>query len=96
MGRNGKKAPVFEQTVRFINLNVGKVVSSKEILFGEEPNRGAATAYLYKFIKLGYIKQVEGHSVMDPEALYVIEKALPVGYTSVKMKQELKDLNELS
>ena len=37
MGRNGKKAPVFLEMVKFVNANVGKVVSSSEILLGKEP-----------------------------------------------------------
>ena len=39
MGRNGKQAPVFSEMVKFVNDNVGKVVSSKEILLGKEPGR---------------------------------------------------------
>nr|DAF30324.1 MAG TPA: hypothetical protein [Caudoviricetes sp.] len=32
MGRNGKKPSVFTEMVNFINNNVGKKISSKEIL----------------------------------------------------------------
>lgn len=96
MGRNGKKAPVFAQIIQFVNNNVGNTVKSNEILLGSKPNRGAATAYLYKFIKMGHVKQVSGQSVQDPEATYEILKAFPPGYNSQIMKQELKAINELN
>lgn len=93
MGRNGKNAPVFDQMVRFINLNVGQYVNSEQILLGKKPSRKSETAYLYKFIKLGYVKLVIG-SVLDPDAIYYIVKGFEPGYTSVKMKQEMKQFNE--
>lgn len=93
MGRNGKKAPVFDQMVRFINLNVGNHVNSEQILLGKKPSRKSETAYLYKFIKLGYIKQITG-SVLDPDAIYYIVKGFEPGYNSSKMKQEMKQFNE--
>ena len=52
MGRNGKQAPVFPEMVKFVNNNVGKVVSSKEILLGKEPGRNSETAYLYNGYRL--------------------------------------------
>lgn len=93
MGRNGKSAPVFDQMVRFISLNVGKEVTSNEILLGNAPSRKSETAYLYKFIKLGYVKQLTS-KVQDANATYYIVRGFEPGYTSVKMKQELKQLNE--
>lgn len=94
MGRNGKKTPVFGQVMHFINSHVGETVTSFELLLGNTPDRGAATSYLYKFIKLGYIRIVEGTSVLDPNARYEILRAMPPGYNSQKMKQEMKLLNE--
>ena len=93
MGRNGKNAPVFDQMVWFINLNVHKKVTSEQILLGKKPSRKSETAYLYKFIKLGYVTQLTG-KVLDADATYFIEKGFEPGYTSVKMKEEMRQFNE--
>lgn len=94
MGRNGKKPSVFTESIRFINENVGNIVTSEAILLGEKPSRGAATAYLYKFIKMGYVQQITGLSVQDPESTYKILKAFEPGYNSQKMKNDLKLIND--
>ena len=95
MGRNGKKPSVFTEMVKFVNDNVGKVVSSKEILLGKEPGRNAETAYLYKFLKLGYVKRVDGDFMSDKDSLYIIEKAFPKHYNSVTFMDELRISNGL-
>lgn len=94
MGRNGKKAPVFKEMVEFVNNNVGKVVNSKDILLGKEPGRNSETAYLYKFIKLGYVKQTDENSfVMDKAASFKVIKGFPKHYNSVVFMDELKIAN---
>lgn len=93
MGRNGKKAPVFVEMVKFINENVGKVVSSKEILLGKDPGRNSETAYLYKFVKLGYVEPTEEGLVKDKDANFVIVKEFPKRYNSVMLMNELKAIN---
>lgn len=93
MGRNGKKPSVFTEMVKFVNDNIGKVVSSKEILLGKEPGRNAETAYLYKFLKLGYVKRVDGDFMSDKDSLYIMEKAFPKHYNSVMFMDELKVAN---
>lgn len=93
MGRNGKKAPVFVEMVKFINDNVGKVVSSKEILLGKEPGRNSETAYLYKFVKLGYVEPTEEGLVKDKDANFVIVKEFPKRYNSVMLMNELRAAN---
>lgn len=93
MGRNGKKPPVFADMVNFINNNVGKIVSSEEILLGEKPGRNVKTAYLYKFIKLGYVVPVDMASYITEAASYKIARAFPEHYTSVMMKNDLKKVN---
>lgn len=93
MGRNGKKAPVFLEMVKFVNDNVGKVVSSNEILLGKEPGRNSETAYLYKFVKLGYVESVENSLVKDKEAKFRIVKEFPKHYNSVMLMDELRIAN---
>lgn len=93
MGRNGKKAPVFLEMVKFVNDNVGKVVSSNEILLGKEPGRNSETAYLYKFAKLGYVEPVEEGLVKDKGAKFRIVKEFPKHYNSVMLMDELKVVN---
>lgn len=95
MGRNGKKAPVFLEMVNFVNDNVGKVVDSKEILLGKEPGRNSETAYLYKFVKLGYVKPVEENFVKDKDSKFEIVKEFPRHYNSVMLMDELKVVNGL-
>lgn len=95
MGRNGKKAPVFLEMVNFVNDNVGKVVDSKEILLGKEPGRNSETAYLYKFVKLGYVKPVEENFVKDKDSKFEIVKEFPKHYNSVMLMDELKVVNGL-
>ena len=81
MGRNGKQAPVFPEMVKFVNDNVGKVVSSKEILLGKEPGRNSETAYLYKFVKLGYVEPVGDNSfVKDKTASFKDEMRMANGF----------------
>jgi hypothetical protein len=93
MGRNGKQAPVFLEMVKFVNDNVGKVVSSKEILLGKEPGRNSETAYLYKFIKLEYVKAVNDGFVMHKDTMYEIVKPFPKHYNSVMLMDELRVAN---
>ena len=93
MGRNGKQAPVFLEMVKFVNDNVGKVVSSKEILLGKEPGRNSETAYLYKFIKLEYVKAVNDGFVMHKDTVYEIVKPFPKHYNSVMLMDEMRVAN---
>lgn len=96
MGRNGKRAPVFLEMIKFVSDNVGKVVSSNEILLGKEPGRNSETAYLYKFVKLGYVKPVDDNSfVKDKGAKFKIVKEFPKHYNSVMLMDELKIVNGL-
>lgn len=93
MGRNGKKAPVFLEMVKFVNDNVGKVVSSSEILLGKEPGRNSETAYLYKFAKLGYVEPIEEGLVKDKTASFKVIKEFPKHYNSVMFMDELRVAN---
>ena len=93
MGRNGKQAPVFPEMVKFVNDNVGKVVSSKEILLGKEPGRNSETAYLYKFIKLEYVKAVNDGFVTHKDTVYEIVRPFPKHYNSVMLMDELRVAN---
>lgn len=92
MGRNGKKIPVFSEMIKFVNEHVNENVSSEQILLGKEPGRNSETAYLYKFIKLGYVKQVNSF-VQDKHAMYHIVKGFPINYNSVMLKKEMRVLN---
>lgn len=93
MGRNGKKPSVFTEMVNFINSNAGKKISSKEILLGKEPGRNSETAYLYKFIKLEYVKAVNDGFVMHKDTVYEIVKPFPKHYNSVMFMDELRVAN---
>lgn len=93
MGRNGKKPSVFTEMVNFINNNVGKKISSKEILLGKEPGRNSETAYLYKFIKLEYVKAVNDGFVMHKDTVYEIVRPFPKHYNSVMFMDELRVAN---
>ena len=94
MGRNGKRAPVFLEMVKFVNDNVGKVVSSKEILLGKEPGRNSETTYLYKFVKLGYVELVGDNSfVKDKTASFKVIREFPKHYNSVMLMDELRVVN---
>ena len=93
MGRNGKKPSVFTEMVNFINSSVGKKISSKEILLGKEPGRNSETAYLYKFIKLEYVKAVNDGFVMHKDTMYEIVKPFPKHYNSVMFMDELRVAN---
>lgn len=93
MGRNGKKPSVFTEMVNFINSNVGKKISSKEILLGKEPGRNSETAYLYKFIKLEYVKAVNDGFVMHKDTVYEIVRPFPKHYNSVMFMDELRVAN---
>lgn len=93
MGRNGKKPSVFTEMVNFINNNVGKKISSKEILLGKEPGRNSETAYLYKFIKLEYVKAVNDGFVMHKDTVYEIVKPFPKHYNSMMFMDELRVAN---
>lgn len=93
MGRNGKKPSVFTEMVNFINNNVGKKISSKEILLSKEPGRNSETAYLYKFIKLEYVKAVNDGFVMHKDTMYEIVKPFPKHYNSVMFMDELRVAN---
>ena len=94
MGRNGKQTPIFSEMVKFVNDNVGKVVSSKEILLGKEPGRNSETVYLYKFVKLGYVELVGDNSfVRDKTASFKVIKEFPKHYNSVMFTDELRVAN---
>ena len=93
MGRNGKKPSVFTEMVNFINNNVDKKISSKEIILGKEPGRNSETAYLYKFIKLEYVKAVNDGFVMHKDTMYEIVKPFPKHYNSVMFMDELRVAN---
>ena len=95
MGRNGKNVPVFTKMVDFVNNNTGKIVTSSEILLGKEPNRNSETAYLYKFLKLGYVKAVNDGFVMHKDTKYEIIKSFPPHYNSVMFMDELRVANGL-
>lgn len=91
MGRNGKVLPVFPQVVAFISGNNGKVVTANDILLGHSFDRGAATSYLYKFIKLGYVKPLES-SVLKQNKHFKIVRFLPPNYSSVQLKADLRKM----
>lgn len=94
MGRNGKKPSVFTEMVNFINNNVGKKISSKEILLGKEPGRNSETVYLYKFVKLGYVEPVGDNSfVKDKTTSFKVIKKFPKHYNSVMLTDELRVAN---
>lgn len=95
MGRNGKKAPVFLEMVKFINSNLGNIVTSKEVLLGKNPGRNSETAYLYKFVKLGYIQPIEEGLVKDKNAKFKVVKNFPTYYNSVMFMNELRIANGL-
>lgn len=95
MGRNGKNVPVFTKMVDFVNNNTGKIVTSYEILLGKEPSRNSETAYLYKFLKLGYVKAVNDGFVMHKDTKYEIIKPFPPHYNSVMFMDELRVANGL-
>ena len=90
MGRNGKKTAVFPSMVRIIALNMGKTISTQDLLLGKEPTRDAATSYIYKFIKLGYLEPVNGGKVMDCSTKYRVLKHIAPDYKSEQMKNDLK------
>lgn len=94
MGRNGKRTPVFPEMVKFVNDNVGKVVSLKEILLGKEPGKNSETAYLYKFVKLGYVEPVgDNRFVKDKTTSFKVIKEFPKHYNSVTLMDELRVAN---
>lgn len=95
MGRNGKNIPVFTKMVEFVNNNTEKIVASSEILLGKEPGRNSETAYLYKFLKLGYVKAVNDGFVMHKDTKYEIIKSFPPHYNSVMFMDELRIANGL-
>lgn len=95
MGRNGKNPSVFAKVVEFVNNNVGKTATSNEMLLGKEPGRNSETAYLYKFLKLGYVKAVNDGFVMRKDTMYEIVKPFPPHYSSVMLKDELRIANGL-
>lgn len=95
MGRNGKNVPVFTRAIEFVNNNVGKTVTSTEMLLGKEPGRNSETAYLYKFLKLGYVKAVNDNFVMHKDTKYEIIKPFPPHYNSVMFMDELRVANGL-
>lgn len=91
MGRNGKNPAVFSQMVDFVNTNVGKTVTSNEILLGKTPGRNSETAYLYKFLRLGYVGlAVKGSSVINTGTKYKILKPFPDHYNSIMLMEEIK------
>lgn len=95
MGRNGKNVPVFTRAIEFVNNNVGKTVTSTEMLLGKEPGRNSETAYLYKFLKLGYVKAINDGFVMHKNTKYEIIKPFPAHYNSVMFMDEIRVANGL-
>lgn len=95
MGRNGKSVPVFTRAIEFVNNNVGKTVTSTEMLLGKEPGRNSETAYLYKFLKLGYVKAINDGFVMHKDTKYEIIKPFPPHYNSVMFMDEIRVVNGL-
>lgn len=93
MGRNGKAESVFTKMLNLISENVGKTLTSSEILLGNKPGRNSATAYLYKFVKLGYVRAKNNKFIMDESAEYDILKPFQEGYNSVMLMDELKIAN---
>ena len=93
MGRNGKQTPIFLKMVNFVNDNVGNIVTSQKILFGKEPGRNSETAYLYKFVKLGYVEPTNGSFVIDKTAKFKVLKKFPDHYISVMLMEELRVFN---
>ena len=93
MRRNGKQAPIFPEMVKFVNDNVGKVVSSSEILFGKEVGENSETTYLYKIIKLGYVELVGEGFITDKGAKLRIVKEFPKHYNSVTLADEIRTVN---
>lgn len=93
MGRNGKSAPVFPAMVDIVNQNVGKIIDSDTILMGNGITRNAATAYLYKFVKLGYLKPINGGQVKSKETKYEVVKRFSEHYNSISLMDELKAIN---
>lgn len=93
MGRNGKQPAVFPRVIEFINNNVGKIVDTQSLLLGKEPGRNSETAYLYKFIKLGYVQFATGKFIKDKDATFKILKAFPKHYNSIMLKDELRVAN---
>lgn len=93
MGRNGKNPAIFGSMIEVVNLNVGKTLTSEQLLLGQKPScKGVATNYVYKFIKLGYIRLLSG-KVTSPDATYKVLKAFPPGYSSSVFTDELKLMN---
>ena len=92
MGRNGKAISVFSRMIKLVNDNIGNVISSEEMLLGNEPGRNSATAYAYKFVKLGYIEMAtEGEKgILSKKTTYRIKKAFPNYYNSVMLTNELR------
>lgn len=95
MGRNGKRPPVFLEMIKFVSDNIGKTVASSEILLGKDPGRNSETAYLYKFVKLGYVQPIEESFVKDKDAKFKIIKGFPEHYNSVMLMDELRIVNGL-
>lgn len=97
MGRNGKASPVFSDMIKLVNDNIGNVISSNKMLLGNEPGRNSATAYLYKFVKLGYVKLAnEGEKgILDKATTFEIVKGFPSHYNSVILMDELRIFNGL-
>lgn len=94
MGRNGKEPSAFNRMIELINSNVGKELTTEQLLAGKAPScKDVATNYLYKFIKLGYISLVSGDKVLNPEAVYHVLNAFPPGYNSVVFMDELRLFN---
>ncbi len=95
MGRNGQNMPVLPEMFRVINLNQGKIIDSSVLLLGKDPGRNSATAYAYKFVKLGYIEPIGEGGVMDKATKYKVVKAFPSYYNSMMLMDEMRVANGL-
>lgn len=96
MGRNGKKMPSFSQMVAVINSSDNNIISKHDVLLGNPLDySNSVTNYLYKLIKLKYLEPIfsEGASNLKNVEHFKICRAIPVGYTSVVMDDELRLLN---
>lgn len=93
MGKNGKNPPVFPEIIKVVNANVGKVITSEEMLLGKKPDRGSETSYLYKLVKLGYVEPVNNGAILNVTTKYKILRAFTEGYNTCMLMDELRIAN---
>lgn len=93
MGRNGMKAPIFQEVVRVVNENVNSVITSDVILLGQGLGRNAVTSYLYRLVKLGYLEPVDNGPIKSKTTKYRVARRFSDNFTSVMLKAEMAKLN---